>query len=230
MDVQNLVATYPRLWHMAHDGAWTAIREQGLLSVEAILDLYGVVGADRKRLFEQRRPVSLPVAARGLPGAVLRDQKPMSDGALLKCLVGGMTPSDWYRHLNGKTYLWLSNDRIWKLLRARAYRNLPQTVLTIDTAAFVAAYEPRIWLSPMNSGSTLYSPLERGPDTFKRIADFPFAERAKTRKPDGNVIELLVDHSIPDVADFVLAVHRVCDDEVLEEIWRSPDADDGDRP
>ena len=35
---EELVKTYPRLWHMAHDGAWPAIWDHGLMSAEAILE------------------------------------------------------------------------------------------------------------------------------------------------------------------------------------------------
>jgi hypothetical protein len=64
--------------------------------------------------------------------------------------------------LNSRTFFWLSRYRIWSLLGARAYRDVSQTVLTVDTRSLVAAHRPRIWLSPMNSGSTIYNPLPRG--------------------------------------------------------------------
>lgn len=231
MTEEELVATYPRLWHMAHDGSWPAIRDNGLMSAAALLDAYGVVGGRRHELNAGHRPQSVPLAKTGLPGAVLRDQKPMRDGALEKCLEDGLTPADWYRLLNSRTFFWLARSRVWSLLRARAYRDLPQTVLTVDTASLVAAHGARIWLSPINSGATLYNPQPRGLRTFKRIADFPFHERAKTRRrPEQNVVELVVDHSVPDIADHVLAVHRVRNDSILSEIWRSSRATDKDHP
>lgn len=230
MTEKQLVTTYPRLWHMAHDGAWPAIRDHGLMSSAAILDAYGVTGPEHDELNRVRRPESVPLERDGLPGAVLRDQKPMSDGKLAACLDGGMTPADWYALLNSRSFFWLSRARIWSLLKARAYRDLPQTVLTVDTASLVAAHRDRIWLSPMNSGATFHTPLRRGPDTFKRIEDFPFDERRKTRAAGANVVELLVEHSVPDIRDHVLAVHRVRRDEILGEIWRSPRAGADDRP
>lgn len=231
MTRDDLVKTYPRLYHMAHDGAWPAIRQNGLLSVAALLDLYGIKGERRDGLFSQHRPESERIDADGLPGAVIRDQKPMRDSALQKCLQDGMTPSDWYRHLNTKSFMWLSRERVWSLLGARAYRDKLQSVLTLDTAKLVEQYEDRIWLSPMNSGSTIYSPLPRGINTFRRINDFPFDDRKKQGRAKGaNVVELLIDHGIPDVANYVLAVHKVKNDEIVEEIWRSPDAVATDHP
>jgi hypothetical protein len=226
----HLIATYPRLWHMAHDGAWPAIHRDGLMSSAALLEAYGVLGERNKELTLVRRRESVPIDREGLLGAVLRDQKPMSDRALRKCLQDGLAPADWYALLNSRTFFWLSRSRIWSLLRAVAYRNLPQTVLTVDTAGLVAAHRGRIWLSPLNSGATLYNPQPRGLSTFRRIEDFPFAERAKTRRPEQNVVELLVEHSVPDVRDHVLSVHRVRNDEILETIWRSPRAAMDDHP
>ncbi|MBX4906552.1 MULTISPECIES: hypothetical protein [Rhizobium] len=229
MTEEELIANYPRLYHMAHDGAWPAIQQHGLLSASALLDLYKIGGEQRFALESQRRPESVPLRAERLPGAVIRDQKPMRDHLLAKCLEDGLTPKDWYELLNSRSFFWLSASRIWRLLKARAYRDKPQTVLTIDAAGLISSHRERIWLSTLNSGSTLFNPQPRGLQTFKRIADFPFQERSKRRKED-NVVELVVDHSVPDLTKYVLAVHKVEGDRVLEEIWRSDRATDSDRP
>lgn len=230
MTEEELVGAYPRLFHMAHDGAWPSVRDHGLMSAAALVDAYGITGDDRVRLLSRRRPDSVPLAADGLPGAVLRDQKPMSDKSLAKCLDDGLTPSEWYELLNSRSFFWLSRQRVWRLLKARAYRDAPQTVLTIDTAGLVAAHRDRIWLSPMNSGFSMLAASRRGKTTFRRVADFPFAERKRTKALADNVVELLVERSVPDLAEHVLAVHRVCNDAVLGEIWRSDRAVDTDRP
>ena len=91
--------------------------------------------------------------------------------------------------------------------------------------------DDRIWLSPMNSGSTLFKAQPRGRATFARISDFPFQARAATRRPAKNVVELLVEHSVPDVRDHVFAVHRVRDQEILGGgVAQSSGARSNDRP
>lgn len=230
MTPDELIALYPRLYHMAHEGGWPAIRDHGLLSATALLDAYAVSGKDRTALQSQNRPESVALKHKSLPGAVIRDQKPMSDGALKKCLQDGLTPKDWYEILNSKSFFWLSPARIWRLLKARAYRNSTQTVLTIDTKGVVANYHNRIRLSPINSGSTIFKPQPRGHDTFKRIEDFPFAARSATRSRENNVVELVVEHSVPDIAKYVLAVHEVQGKKIIREIWRSPTATNDDHP
>jgi len=154
----------------------------------------------------------------------------MTDKKLASCLQDGLTPKDWYELLNSRTFFWLSRLRIWTLLQAKAYRALEQTVLTVDTAGLVAAHCDRIWLSPINSGATLFKAQPRGKTTFCRIADFPFDDRRKTRTPHSAVVELLVEDAVPDIAKYVLAVHTVKGDKILDEVWRSPRATDNDRP
>ena len=230
MEEADLIAKYPRLWHMAHDGGWPAIRDNGLKSASALLDDYKVTGDRRRQLESMRRPESVPLQAVGLPGAVIRDQKPMSDAKLAACLQDGLTTEDWYELLNSRTFFWLSQLRIWKLLKARAYRNLKQTVLTVDTASIVAAHKKKIWLSSLNSGATLFRAQPRGRGTFSRIKEFPFEARSKSRSLENNVVELLVEEAVPDIEMHVLAVHTVQGDKILNEIWRSPRATDNDHP
>lgn len=215
---------------MAHDGGWPAIRDHGLKSASALLDDYKVAGNRRRQLESMRRPQSVLLQAAGLPGAMIRDQIPMTDAKLAACLQDGLTTKDWYELLNSRTFFWLSQSRIWKLLKARAYRNLKQTVLTVDTAGIVAAHRKKIWLSPLNSGATLFKAQPRGRGTFRPIADFPFDARSKTRSLENNVVELLVEEAVPDIKKHVLAVHTVQGDQILAEIWRSPRATDNDHP
>lgn len=230
MTTDELVANYPRLWHMAHDGAWPAIRDNGLKSAAALLDEYGIKGERHFQLGSRRRPESVTLTADGMPPAVLRDQKPMTDDKLAGCLRDGLVPRDWYELLNSRTFFWLSRSRIWTLLGARAYRNVSQTVLTLDTASLVAVHIDRIWLSSINSGATLFRAQSRGLATFQRVPNYPFAERRVGRTLNTAVVELVVDHSVPDVAAHVLAVHSVRNQDILKEIWRSPYADDNDHP
>jgi hypothetical protein len=223
MTPEALIAQYPRIWHMAMDGSWPSIQVHGLLSTSALLDLYGYAGHKRLALEARRRPESVAISAEGLPGAIIRDQKPMSDSALKKCLLDGTSPEEWYRLLNSKTFFWLSQARLQRLLGARAYRNAPQVILTLNTASLVKVHAPNIMLCPINSGSTIFNPAKRGLNTFKTIADYPFDEWAKKRQRRDAVVELVVSTSVPDITDHVIAVHRVLEQKATE-IWRRPGA------
>lgn len=228
MKEDDLIRIYPRLFHMAEDGVFPSIQAQGLLSTSALLDLYGVAGDERVAIEDRRRPESVTIQCQGLPDVVIRDNKPMSDGQLAKCLQGGLVPAEWYRTLNKRTFFWLHRKRLWRLLRAKAYRSSPHTILTIDTASLVATHRDRIRLSPINSGSTIMSAQPRGNDTFLPISDYPYAERRKTRTVENALVELVVDDGVSDIMDHLIAAHRFSNAQLVE-IWRRQGsaADDG---
>ncbi len=228
MKEADLVNHFPRLWHMAEDGSFESIKKHGLLSTSALLDLYGITGRQRIALESQRRPESVIVSKAGLPNAIVRDQKPMTESALKKCLAKDRSPQQWCEILNGRAFFWLSRDRLRGLLGARAYRGRPQTVLTVDTASLLEAHRDRIELSPLNSGATIYNPQPRGRDTFLPVKHYPFDERRKTRPVDKSVVELVVRAGVPDISDHLIAAHRIHNGQ-QRELWRKPGtaADDG---
>jgi hypothetical protein len=224
----DLIQHFPRLWHMAEDGSFGSIMEHGLLSTSSLLDLYGIKGEERAALESRHRPESVTISKTGFADAVVRDQKPMTESALMKCLAADVTPKEWFEILNQRAFFWMSRDRLRGLLGARAYRRHPQTVLTVDTASLLNTHRDRIELSPINSGSTIYTPQPRGRDTFLSITDYPFDERRKTRSIDKSVVELVVRGGAPDIADHLIAAHRIYKGE-QQELWRRPgtSADDG---
>ncbi len=229
MKEADLVRIYPRLFHMAEDGSLPSIQANGLLSATALLDLYGIDGDGRTAIQSTRRPQSVKIKRAGLPDAVIRDQKPMTDSALRKCLKDGLTPKEWYETLNRKTFFWLHKERLWTLLNAKAYRNQPQTILTIETASLVEANRARILLSPINSGSTIMKPQPRGKGTFMSMEAYPYAERRKTRSVADTLVELIVMNGVRDINDHMIAAHRVYQGK-LRELWRRAGSDPNDGP
>ncbi|WP_156349248.1 MULTISPECIES: DUF7002 family protein [unclassified Sphingomonas] len=209
MTEDELIERHPKVWHMAADGSWPSIRDHGLLSVTALLDLYGVTGGARAPIESARRPQCVTLKADGLPDAVVRDNKPMFEASLLKCLQNGLTPRDWYETLNRKSFLWVERERLERLLKAKAYAKDPQVVLTVDTKSLIERHRNAILLSAINSGQTLYVPQPRGTATFHPIAGFPSGAGrvGTTTKP--RIVELTVEGGVPDIADMVLKVERV---------------------
>ena len=211
MDTERLASRYPVLFHMAESGSWESIRERGLLSTSALLDLFEVEGGERITIESTRRPeiVRLEHPEHGV--ALVRDNKPMQEKALEKCLYG-MTPREWYELLNRRVFFWLEWKRLLKLLGARAYRDRPHLVLEVDTAELLERHADRVTLSPINSGATFaLGPAPRGSETFRRIADHPEGQP---------VVELAVDYAVPHIADFALSVARWHGAEVMEGVWR----------
>jgi len=205
-ELEELLSDCPTLYHMADDGSWPSIRERGLLSTTALLDLYGSQGVERERIEAQRRPAGVVLEHVSLPRAVIRDQLPMDDGGLRRCLPAHIEPTDWYRLLNGKVFFWLTKRRLFTLLNARPYRRRPHHVLEASTRRLVQRHYDRIWFCPMNSGCTKPVPYPRNEHTFERIPDYDYAGRRPGRRRDDRVVELAVDYSVPDIADFVTRV------------------------
>ena len=199
MQVERVIRRYPVLYHMAEDRSWESIFRTGLLSTTALLDKFEIKGERRFVIESSRRPEIVSIQHPEHGTAVVRDNKPMQEKALRRCLTG-MSPREWYEHLNRRVFFWVEQERLLKLLNARAYRDRPHLVLEVDTSALLRRHADRVTISPINSGATFaMNPAPRGPDTFRRLADH------SDNRP---VVELAVDYAVPDIADFTISVSR----------------------
>lgn len=193
MDVDSLIASYHKVYHMAEVANWEGIRERGLLSTSALLDLYGYSGERRERLESRHRPELETIKAPGLPPAVLRDQKVLEPKDLAPLLVG-VTVEEWYRLLNSKVFFWASWFRLEFLLGALSYRGKPHVVISVDMKSLVDSCATRITLTDMNTGSARRrrnGPApKRGRETFRTIEAFPIADE---------VMEVAVESQVPDI-------------------------------
>ena len=194
---------------MATEGSWPSIEKYGLQCTKTLLDRYKASTVQRDNLLLKHRPESVAISSIEYPNATIRDQKPMSDKGLQKALGGSCTTAEWYELLNSRVFFWLTEERLKTMLGARTYKNSKHDVLTIDTRKLVNDYSDRILLSPMNSGNTKPFPHPRTPAIFQSIQAFPFAERRKTRKLKDTVVELTVETSVPNIADYVIDVSTI---------------------
>lgn len=217
MDVDAFIANHPQLFHMAQAGSWPQIERIGLLSTTALLDYYGVTGAERFAIESRRRPASV-VLTHPHTGeqAVIRDNIPLNERFLDQVLTD-MTPEEWYRHLNSRVFFWVREEKLRVLLNARAYRNHEHDVLTVDTRSLLAQHHLETTLAPINTGAA-FSPTaaRRGSDTFASIADYPLAERVRWRGTKDAITELAVSYKVDDIAQHVIKVERRRQDSVLE--------------
>ncbi len=218
MEFERFISRYPTLYHMAEDGRWESIRKYGLLSTSALLDRFEIEGEERLAIKSARRPEIVRLDHPKHGEAFIRDNKPMQEKSLEKCL-HGMTPREWYERLNRNVFFWVDRHRLLKLLGAKAYRDRLHLVLEVETVGLLERHAERVSLSPINSGATFaLGPAPRGPDTFLRI----------THHPNGKpIVELSVDYAVPDIAEFTLCVRRWRGTEELEEVWSLPRQDRG---
>lgn len=206
MDTDILIQTYPKLYHMADKDAWPSIEKHGLLSTTALLDLYEISGKARQALELAHRPESVVIRHPKHGEAVIRDQKPMDDKGLKRCLRDA-SPTEWYQILNGKSFFWLQEHRLQRLLQARAYREESHCILTVDTRMLIEKHRERINLSPINSGCTKPMPHPRGKDCFLSLQEYPFDYWVKKRGKNGDsAVELTVEYAVPDISRLVTRV------------------------
>lgn len=191
-EVDELIGNCPFLYHMAMRHSWPLIREYGLLPTYQLLDLFEVSADARHQLTTQRRPVAVPIRHAALGEAMVRDQIPLLDGDLERCLRDGLTPLDWHRLLNERVFFWLTEQRLQRLLCAGAYRAQEHIVLKVHTAPLIHDHKEHIELSPMNSGCTRPYAHPRGRTTFLPIVDYPYSDWRKKRPKLEAVVELTV--------------------------------------
>jgi hypothetical protein len=121
-----------------------------------------------------------------------------------------MTAQQWLSALNERVFFWLHPQRLDQLRHARRNRGRAHDVLVIDTASLLGAHGPRVQLSAINSGSTLYpNAPQRGTGTFQPIRDYPYAERLRGRTPQTAVVELAVPGGVRDLAGHVIDQYQV---------------------
>jgi hypothetical protein len=206
VDPAQLARLHPTLYHMAEDGTWPSIRQRGLLSTQAIVDLYQPDDDARARITSAVRQDKITLTSPALGDMTIRDQRPAK--FIADCMSDGASPQDYLNALNGRVFFWLHLPRLTRLLNARLYRNSRHTVLHVDTARLVGAYSGRVQLAPYNTGS-MHVPTapKRGPDVFTDLADYPYEQwLAKRRQSTEPVVEFTIRYAIPDIATFVTKV------------------------
>jgi hypothetical protein len=208
IDIDQLVDNYPRLFHMATAGSWPAIQQHGLLPTTHIVATAGLPEPRQAELLRQRRRQSTDLDHPLLGKVTIRDQAPLREPFFSEVLTD-LSAQEWLDVLNERVFFWLHPTKLARLLNARRYRAHEQDVLTVDTRSLVEAHEANIRLSPMNSGATLYpSAPKRGANTFRPLADYPFAERRRTKSVAEAITELAVIGGVTDLGDHVLTVER----------------------
>ncbi|SEE67750.1 hypothetical protein SAMN05519104_7020 [Rhizobiales bacterium GAS188] len=205
-ELDELVGNCPHLYHMAMRDSWPLIQEHGLHTTYGLLDLFEVETAARTKMTTRRRCTSVPISHPVFGQAVVRDQIPLLDSDLDRCLRDGLTPQDWHRLLNGRVFFWLTEHRLQKLLCAGAYRHQDHIVLKVHTALLIRDYADRIELSPINSGCTRPYAHPRGRETFLPIASYPYAVWRKKRSRFETVVELTVIDGVPNIVDYIESV------------------------
>ena len=215
-----LARRYGRLFHMTEAGQGEAIRAGGLWSTSALLDRDGVGGEARAAIEASRRAAAVTLPS----GAVIRDNGVLNEALLRPLLPAGMEPRAWYLLLNAHVFLWPSEARVAGLLKARAYRHAAHDVLEFDAASLLAAHAEKVRVTPMNTGATIQTTPERGPEAFLPLAAWPPTAASRYWSTPGGTLrpvkEIAVEEGIPDAGAHLIAITRRRAGEEPVPVWR----------
>lgn len=203
--IDEFCSFYPRLYHMAWDDSWETIGQLGLLSTSSLLDVYKVSGDARTAIEAAHRPKPVLLRRKGHPAVTIRDQHPMSEKALERCLRDGVTPEQWFRTLNERVFFWLTRERLGRMMNSPAYVHMPHLVLTLCTRTIAEKHWSSVRLCAMNSGCTVPFAHPRGAGTFLKPAEYPWDER-RARGKD-RVVEFTVLGGVSSVQDALISKH-----------------------
>ena len=199
----ELAKHYPRLYHMAEGSSWPSIQRHGLLSTEALLDLFKVPKEDRPAILAEQRTKSVPITHPDHGAAVIRDQKPLNRSKLETKALKGCSFQQWLGMLNSRVFFWLCKERLQTLMCAREYCSQPHVVLVLDTMKLASDLQKSITLAPMNTGNTRPFAHPRSLQTFSRMTDYPFEERLH-RGLYYTVVELAVEVGVPNIMKYLI--------------------------
>jgi hypothetical protein len=195
METYDFIAKYRRLWHLAHADAWPGLQRHGLLSAAQLTHLLG----DRDVAAPgTHRPVAVALNHPDQGSAVLREQGPQHVAKLTTALTDDMTVDKWLRLIDAMAFFFPSEKSIETL--RRAYKGRPVIVLSVDTRSLVREHEHWIRLASSSTGSMLYRPATRGPDTFLSIRRFDHSKKT--------VREVGVVEGVPDLEDHLMTAER----------------------
>jgi hypothetical protein len=199
---KQIVSQYQKIYHMSDKRNWTSVRQHGLLSTTALLDLFEYRGKRRFEIESQVRIQEFRITHKDYGEVFVRDQDPMrdrpKDGIYLANSLVGITAQTWFEFLNSKVFFWADLRWLGYMLGARLYRNTSHYVFTVDTGNLLTCHSDSVLLSSINSGS-LYGRNgreSRSLDTFKPIDKYWASW----------ITELTVDFAVSDIFDLAISV------------------------
>ena len=195
MTAEYLATSRPALFHTTDVSARAGIERYGLLSASELAALCGVQGDNAVELRERRRSQAITLPSSDGYEFVLRDQKPMSDKTLRKCLDDSLEPSDWYRAVNSRVFFFVHPNKVTQLQSAKATAGSKKLLLKIDTKSFLSKYYEVCEVTTFNVGFALRKPVRRSLRSFIPL-----------RRYSGSIsriVELTVPGSVPDIMDFI---------------------------
>ena len=165
MNFDDLVSRYPRLWHATFEGGWDGIQSSGLLSAADLLETVGR-GSEASAMRPEVVHLDAPFGPVVLRNQVLsrKDPEPCLDG---------ITVEEWWQLVNGRSYFFVDQDDLQKLVDSCLELGIAQEVITLNTRRLLTDVADQVEVSLVSAGSfPRTTGPSRGPSTFQRIEAF----------------------------------------------------------
>lgn len=178
MDLEQFIEKTPYLYHLTSQAnAANIIVRRQLFSANQLITLSGDDAIQNIKRVKRQNHLQLIVDGVAIS---LRDQQPISQVALPKCLTDGWNIGDFLYHLNERVFMWPTIGRLWS--HFGRYESEKPVIFRFSTKDLLAA-NPHVKFCRLNSGATRANSYlggkapERGPNTFQSATDFNLPPR-----------------------------------------------------
>lgn len=172
MDIQKFIISRPYLYHLtSSQNADNISSTKNLFSANTLIDMTNdesLQGVKRARRAEHQTIVI------GENTFFLRDQRPISEKALAKCLTNNWSVGDFLFHLNDRVFMWPTLDRLWK--HFTRYEQERPIIFRFSTSDIIEA-NPHVKFCRLNSGATRPSSYLGGIAPLRGAESFVVADQ-----------------------------------------------------
>jgi len=178
MNIEKFIKDRPFLYHLtSSSNAKLIIAEKKIYSANALI---------KKSENKEHLPVCRTKRKNHhqltIDGKVysLRDQQPISEKALAKCLTNGWSTGDFLYHLNDRVFMWPTLERLWR--HYNRYEDERPVIFRFPTEELLAINQ-QVLFCRLNSGATRANsylggkPPARGPESFLPADQFQHTVR-----------------------------------------------------
>lgn len=179
MEIKKFIQDRPYLYHLtSKENAQNIINERRLFSTNKLIDLSDNI--ENQKIKRERRIGHIEIKI-GDKTYLLRDQRPISELALSKCLTDNWKVADFLEHLNNRVFMWPTLDRLWR--HYNRYDKENPVILRFPSIEIISL-NPHAKFCRLNSGATRANSYlggkapDRGPSTFLAAEDYNLPVRS----------------------------------------------------
>lgn len=173
MEIEKFIERCPFLYHLtSKQNAKSIIEGKVLYSANTLIDMSKNKTDKEVKTHKRFKHYLLNIDDNEI---LLRDQRPISEKALAKCLTDGWSVADFLFHLNNRVFMWPNLDRLSR--HFKRYENEEPIIFRFPSKEMLLA-NPHVKFARLNTGATRPNSYlggvapERGSKTFLAAMDY----------------------------------------------------------